>query len=250
MSACHEVARSAGTGFAASSSSVPRRPWRPQLDPETRLRDLFARLEVDLVIDVGANLGQFVDGIRAFYDGEVVSFEPNPDVHQALAPRVAADPRWRCDALALGREECEATLHICPSHDFSSLLEPNAYCARRFGEAATAHRRVAVPVRRLDRALDTMGVNWRGRRVFLKMDTQGYDLDVFAGAGACLESVVGMLSELSLIPLYAGMPHWLEGLALYESSGFAVAELYPVTRDADVVIEYDCLLVKTDRMPA
>ena len=237
---------------AASVASivVPQRPWCPQPDPDTRLRMLFARLGVDLVVDVGANLGQFVDGVRRFYDGEVVSFEPNPEIHAALAPRVAADPRWRCGALALGREDGEATLHVCPSHDFSSLFEPNAYCVRRFGHEAAAERRITVPVRRLDHALERMGVAWRGRRVFLKMDTQGFDLDVFAGAGNCLDAVVGMLSELSLIPLYAGMPHWLQGLATYESSGFAVAELYPVTRDGDAVIEYDCLLIRTQGVPS
>ena len=229
---------------------VPQRPWQPQLDPDDRLRMLFARLGVDLVIDVGANLGQFVHGIRRFYHGDVVSFEPNPAIHAALAPSVAADPRWHCSALALGRADGQATLHVCPSHDFSSLLEPNAYCVRRFGHEAAAERRVKVPVRRLDHALASMGVAWQGRRVFLKMDTQGFDLDVFAGVGACLDAVVGMLSELSLIPLYAGMPHWLQGLAVYESSGFAVAELYPVTRDGDAVIEYDCLLVRTHGVPS
>jgi len=250
MNGAHTHGGSADDRAAAPYACVPQRPWRPQQNPDARLRELFARLNVDLVIDVGANLGQFVDAIRGFYDGEVVSFEPNPEVYAALAPRVAADRGWRCGALAIGREPGESILHVCLSHDFSSLLAPNAYCVRRFGGEAAVSRQVTVSVDRLDRALDAMGVPWRGRRVFLKTDTQGGDLEVLAGAGACLDAVVGMCVELSLIPLYAGMPHWLQCLAVYEASGFAVAELYPVTRDGEAVIEYDCLLVKIDRMPA
>ena len=241
MNACAAKLRAAQQ---AVQQAAPQRPRLPAIDLDARLRDVFVRQQVDLVIDVGANLGQFVAEIRGFYRGEVVSFEPIPEVFAALDAVAAQDPLWRCSNWALGRDCGDARLHVCPSHDFSSLLPPNAYCARRFGRQAATQRIVPARMRRMDRALQAMGVASAGRRVFLKMDTQGYDLEVFAGIGDCLEDVVAIQSELSLISLYEGMPHWLHSLAVYEAAGFGVVDLYPITRDTDRVIEYDCLLVR------
>lgn len=86
-----------------------------------------------------------------------------------------------------------------------------------------------------------------GARVFLKMDTQGYDTAVFEGLGTALAHVVLLQSEVSLIPIYAGMPHWTESIATYEKNGFGVVGMFPVSRDSSRVVEYDCLLVKWNR---
>ena len=55
-----------------------------------------------------------------------------------------------------------------------------------------------------------------------------------------------MLSELSLIPIYSGMPHYLEALSVYESKGFSVSGFYPITRNRALALnEVDCMLVNT-----
>jgi len=53
--------------------------------------------------------------------------------------------------------------------------------------------------------------------VFLKMDTQGYDLEVFKGASGCLDLIQGIQSELSVQPLYKNMPHYNKVLTEYEN---------------------------------
>ena len=86
-------------------------------------------------------------------------------------------------------------------------------------------------------------------RVFLKMDTQGYDLQVFAGLGEWADRIIGLQSELAVIPLYKGMPRWTEALAEYESCGFELACLAPVSRDPKTsrVLEFDCLMIRPER---
>jgi hypothetical protein len=84
-----------------------------------------------------------------------------------------------------------------------------------------------------------------GDRIFLKMDTQGFDLKVFRGAKNTLKDVQGLLSELSFIPIYGGMPRYGETLAEYEAAGFSVSGMYPVMRNRDTsLIEMDCVMVR------
>jgi hypothetical protein len=81
------------------------------------------------------------------------------------------------------------------------------------------------------------------------MDTQGYDLKVFEGALNAIGYITGILSEISLIPIYSGMPHYLESLGKYEEYGFVVTGLYPISRkDNFSVIEMDCMLIN-NRLP-
>ena len=83
-------------------------------------------------------------------------------------------------------------------------------------------------------------------RPYLKLDTQGFDLDVFAGAGDAIRRFVGMQSELALMEIYKGMPRMQDALAAYEGAGFEVAALYPVSRQTRTarVLEYDCVMVR------
>ena len=64
--------------------------------------------QIDTVIDVGANLGQTVDELRASgFDGKIVSFEPTPGLFRALVAKHGSDPGWTGHQLALGsRAKC------------------------------------------------------------------------------------------------------------------------------------------------
>ena len=82
------------------------------------------------------------------------------------------------------------------------------------------------------------------------MDTQGFDLEVFRGLGAWAEHVIGLQSEVSLLPIYEQMPRMGEAIAEYEKGGFEISGLYPVTSEADGrVIEYDCVMVRAAACP-
>ena len=58
-----------------------------------RLRDCLTAHDINLVLDVGANIGEFVQKIRRLgYRGLVVSFEPNPEAFAQLTRRWGSDP--------------------------------------------------------------------------------------------------------------------------------------------------------------
>jgi hypothetical protein len=94
--------------------------------------------------------------------------------------------------------------------------------------------------------LDELLTGLEQPRPYLKLDTQGFDLDVFTGAGDRIEEFVGMQSELPLMQIYEGMPRLPEALGVYEAAGFDVAAMYPVSRQGKTgrVLEFDCVMVR------
>jgi FkbM family methyltransferase len=207
-----------------------------------QIRSVIERSDIDLVIDAGANEGQFVSRLRSFYRGEILSFEPVTFAFDKLAKAASKDPDWHVYKLALGSQDLTATINVSDRTLFSSLLKANDFCAQRFGDHATGKHKEVISIRRLDRLLEEIVPDIGNRRVFLKMDTQGYDLEVFKGLGDRIERVIGLQSEVSLISIYEGMPHWTDSISLYEQSGFGVVGMFPVNLDSGRVIEYDCLL--------
>lgn len=209
-----------------------------------QIRSVIERSDIDLVIDAGANEGQFARSLRSFYAGQILSFEPVTFAFDKLAEAASADPKWHVYKLALGSRDCTQTINVSDRTLFSSLLKSNDYCAQRFGDRAKGKHKEVIRICRLDGLLEEIVPDIGSKRVFLKMDTQGYDLEVFKGLGQRLERVTALQSEVSLISIYEGMPHWTDSISLYERTGFGVVGMFPVNRDSGRVIEYDCLLEK------
>ena len=210
---------------------------------DLQLQWLLETNNVDLVVDVGANEGQFAQRVRRVYAGEIVSFEPVSAPFARLAQLAHRDPRWSVHQLALGSADATATIHVASDTSFSSLLPANEFSRQRFRRSAVLSEE-AVCVKRLDEVLAPLLGTTR-RHLFLKLDTQGYDLEVFNGLGTQVDQVMVMQSEISLVTIYNGMPRWTEAIDTYERAGLHVAGMFPVTRDGDGrIIEYDCLLVR------
>ncbi len=219
---------------------LPGRPLQA-LAEHVGLRDVIRRERIDVVLDVGANTGQFAQGLRqAGYSGRILSFEPVRRDFEAATRRMRGDPLWTGLRLALGEADGTAAINVVPSLTvMNSLLAP-----------ITASRPIEsepVEIRRLDTVLPECLPDFAARRILLKMDTQGYDLRCFAGAQGCLASIQALYSELSVLPLYAGSPHYLESLSRYEAAGFALIDLSVVSRRGDAIQEMNCLMRRTRR---
>lgn len=236
-----EIERFGSKSFAIIDKECREDAW---FSYRAQIRSIIEKFEINVVLDVGANEGQFAQQLRSFYLGEILSFEPVAFVFEKLAKAASTDPNWHVYKLALGSQESTQTINVSDSTDFSSLLRTNDYCIHRFGDRAQGKREEVVSVRRLDELLEKIAPDIENKRIFLKMDTQGYDLEVFKGLGNKLKHVIAIQSEVSLISIYEGMPHWTESISIYEKAGFGVVGMFPVNRDSGRIIEYDCLLVR------
>jgi FkbM family methyltransferase len=218
---------------------------------EGRLRALIEKLQIDTVIDVGANEGQFAQLLsKVDFRGDVASFEPVPELYQRLQTLFAGERRRQAYPYACGSKNETTIIHVAESSDFSSILEPNSFCLQEYPTARFI-RSETVEMRRLDSLLPTLYPNFFERRILLKIDTQGYDHQVFSGTEAILDSIKLLQVEMPVIPLYEEALPLHAALNLYSSAGFAVSGMFPVsyTKDRLSVIEYDCLLVSQRPSP-
>lgn len=211
---------------------------------KAQLKTILERLEIDLVLDVGANEGQFVQRLREIYQGEVISFEPVSEPYKRLCLNAVNDDSWKILQLALGETERQAVINISNNTVFSSILETNDFGRDRFGDEQSSRGTEIIQMTTLENAIRDNVVNAESRRIFLKIDTQGYDLNVFRGIGKYGDRVFGLQSEISIIPIYSGMDKWTDSICYFIDASYSLVGLFPVTRDGMRVIEYDCLLIK------
>lgn len=153
--------------------------------------------EFATVIDVGANKGQFADYARTRWPrARLVCFEPFPGPRAKLA--WVTDGQAEIHKCALGATSGEGRMHLASGADSSSLLALGAHHKAIFG--MTESGELHVPIRRLDANLSTP----LRRPVLLKIDVQGFELEVLKGAAGALPEIDVTYVEASFIELYKG----------------------------------------------
>lgn len=212
---------------------------------EPDIVDFLRSRRIDLVLDVGANAGQFGLELRArSYHGEIVSFEPIESVFDHLRQVAASDGRWRAVNLALGATSSTAVINVSDDSRFSSLLKQTPE-AKQFDAAAEVVRVETIRVERLDDIFHQFG----GNNVFLKIDAQGFEREVLEGASDSLRHVLGVQLELPIRHFYERTWSLPEALAYMERKSFRLSQVRPTNYDANdppSAVELDCVFRRMD----
>lgn len=230
----------------ANAYGVDVQRYRPWQTEQGRLAAMLAAHDVDLVLDIGANTGQFASQIRAAgYAGRIVSFEPLREAHSKLLKNSAADKSWQVPPpVAIGDRQGEVDLHVAGNSVSSSVLP----MLQSHAKAAPASSYIALERVRVN-LLDSEA--WphlaEGSNVFLKIDTQGYEDRVLRGATEILSRAVGIQLELSLVPLYEGQKLFGELLNSLQQMGFSIWAIRPGFCDAATgrMLQVDAVLFRT-----
>lgn len=182
-------------------------PARKLKEPMAQLAAALRHNRIDAVIDVGANVGQYATALRELgWQGPIVSVEPGEAAHAALSAAAAADPDWLvAPRLALAATDGTALLQLSAESDMSSLL-PQTERLRALSPTSRVVAETAVATARLDGLDVVVGRPWQ--RLFLKIDVQGTEPAVLAGAERLWPRIVGVQLELSLMRLYEGEKPW------------------------------------------
>lgn len=211
---------------------------------------LIARYDIDVVVDVGANFGQFRDTLRneVGFEGPIVSFEPVTKFRTKLEARRHSDPSWYVEPYALGSARGKAVIHVMASPGLSSIKEP-VFGAMRSLLPAPDKVRVdedeSIEVRPLDEIAASHPALRCARRALLKIDTQGFDVEVIRGAREFLKQTAAIQIELSVLPIYADTPSYQDVIAELHALGLDLSGMFPVTLDAQLrVIEFDGVFVR------
>lgn len=149
---------------------------------EARRGDILGLIEqhnIDTVLDVGANLGQFAQGLRdGGYQKRIISFGPQKTAFESLQRAQANDPQWDGHQIALGRHAGELSLNLSANSYSSSFLQPET--ATLLSEPAVGY--FGTEVVSVER-LDTLWPMLYCRRTLLQIDIQGFEQEVIEGAG-------------------------------------------------------------------
>lgn len=216
--------------WIANGPNIEVRRYFTESDWKRRLANELKSRRVDVVLDVGANSGQYAASLReAGFHGRIVSFEPVSAPFALLERSVVEDALWECRRCAVGEHDGTIAMNVAGNAGISSSALP---MRRTHQDAYPQGNYVGtedVPIRQLDSV--TPEILRPGDVAFLKVDVQGFEKQVIAGGGATLRRCVGMQLELSLVPLYDGGMLIQEALDLAYSLGFALSAYAPFFLD-------------------
>jgi FkbM family methyltransferase len=205
--------------------SLDVQKFHPSMHPLARRMRLIDEHRIDVVLDVGANVGQWAADLRELgYRDWIVSFEPLSAAFAQLRKRAARDPRWKTVNLALGPNPGKATINIAGNSQSSSLLPMLDQHVKSAPQSAYVGRE-EITVQTLATALDEHRA--LGQRSYVKIDAQGYERLILDSGGDALSQVAGVQLEMSLTPLYQGeelLPQMVEHMSRL---GFALMSLEP-----------------------
>lgn len=189
-----------------------------------------------LVFDVGAYEGEFAKEVLRIWPGsQVVCFEPQDHAAERIERLRQAGARIDLHRCLLGASAQDAvTLNLCETA--SSVL----------AEWHVKHAQRSFPQRTIDGVVDEAYSNRSPD--LLKLDVQGYELEVLKGAANSLLSVQAVLAEINLLDIYRGAPLLHEMVAWLAANGFVAYEICGLTRRPldGALWQVDMVFVKAD----
>lgn len=176
--------------------------------------------KINLVLDVGANVGQFSKWIRnqVGYSGHIISFEPILEAHTLLTKASSGDEKWKIyTRCAIGHTDGETSINISENMVSSSILSISNLHTNVEKKSAYV-KTEKTPLYRLDTIYDRIIKN--KHNILLKIDTQGFEDKVLDGAKETLSNIDGIIIELSSVMLYESQILWIDLLKRIEEEGF------------------------------
>jgi FkbM family methyltransferase len=181
-------------------------------------KKLLRAYAVDVVLDVGANAGQFGRQLRSIgYQGRIVSFEPLSSAYKKLLKTARADGSWEAMNCALGNTEGTSCINIAGNSYSSSILEmlPSHLVSAPNSRYLSKEE---IEVKTLDSLFDSLCSPHDS--VLLKIDTQGFEKRVLDGAENSLKFIDTVQLEMSLVPLYQGEALFAELYHMLSARGY------------------------------
>ena len=158
------------------------------------------RTSLPLVIDAGANTGQWISALLMFANvGRIEAFEPNPEAFELLRAQLGSRPETHLHQLALGETQSTSVLNITQASGLSSLLFPSDTVRVQYAPAAEIVKQLPVKVVPLDDALTGDSIV-----DLMKIDVQGFEHSVLRGARETLKRTRAVLIETNFTSHYAG----------------------------------------------
>jgi FkbM family methyltransferase len=181
---------------------------------------ILANLGLKTIVDVGANRGQFALCARHLYpDAEIHCFEPLRGPAEVWRRTFRADPRAHLYRKAVAAQAGDAEMHVTRWDVSSSLLPIGAAQQSNFPLCTQAATEAVETVR----LADCLAAAQIAAPALLKVDVQGFELEVLRGCGDLLHLFEFIYVEASFIELYVGQALASDVIAALLRVGFRMS---------------------------
>jgi FkbM family methyltransferase len=216
--------------FSRAAGLEVGRTRNANIEP-TVLKSVLSATGATIILDVGANLGQFGDVVfEGGFKGTLVSFEAIPVVHSKLMQHAKRQGgSWVvAPCAALGSKRGQIEINIAGNSVSSSVL-PMTQTHQDAEPTSKYLNKQLIDMMTLDELAPTL-IPPTGA-ILLKVDTQGYEMEVLKGATSILRRTVALQLELSLTSVYEGAPTLLEMVSFMKDQGYELFSIIPGFRD-------------------
>jgi FkbM family methyltransferase len=184
---------------------------------------------------------------KAKFKGLIISFEPIPNAVSTLQKLSVKDPLWIIEESALSNINGEQAFNIMSNSQFSSLSKPYCDEVSLFNNMNKINKTIKVKAETLDNAYARLKNIYQFKRPFIKLDTQGYDVEIVRNGQSVIKNFVGLQSELSINKLYTDSIKFKEAITFYEKCGFKLSAFVPNNAGHfPRLVEIDCIMVRDD----
>jgi FkbM family methyltransferase len=183
-----------------------------------------------VIFDIGAARGDWSRlAARVWPEARLFAFEPNRREEAALRRLTAELPCFEHRIVFLGAQS--RTVRYSDSGHQTSVLagEGDQVAEMRTLDGLIAEERLPAPD-------------------LLKLDVQGYELEVLRGGERALAGAEASLLEVSFLPFLPGMPLAAEVISFMESRGLSLYDVVGILRrpSDDALLQMDLLFLRSD----
>lgn len=209
----------------------------------TKYKKWIELMDIHTVLDIGAHSGEFSSALRKVIpDAYIYAFEPTNECFLGLKKRMRKEGGFKAFNVALGEREGHVEFYKSEFSKSSSVLPMGRRHREEFPWTARTEK-VSVALRRLDSVLSGRNLV---PNVLMKIDVQGYELQVLKGSWETLKKVAYIIVETSFERLYEGASTFDEVYSFLKEQGFRYVGSWDqlVSRRDRRVLQQDAIFVK------
>lgn len=205
---------------------------------ENELLKIIKEINVDLVLDIGANKGQFGAMLYDYgYSNNVLSFEPLTEMYKLLDERSKNVKQWHVyERCCIGDIETTATINVSNMVGNSSIMpiKSTKYNVQQ------SHYINAEKVKQITlETLNNDSLIKEAKHIFIKMDVQGFEHIILSKLKDTSYEVAGFYIELSLVKLYEGQEDYLYICNQLRSFGYDLVYVVPESIRSGRMIQFN-----------
>jgi FkbM family methyltransferase len=213
-------------------------------------KQLIKQNQFDLVIDIGANSGQYGILLREIgYTGKIISFEPIPAIYAHLQIIAAKDPNWEVHNCAIGNQDGTIAINVS-ENTYSSSILPMLHTHLDAAPESRYVKQENIAIKKLPSVL-TPDYLSQYTSILLKIDVQGYEMPVIEGAIPLLPMIRMVQTELSFVPLYEHAHLYTDIITKMKETDFELFTFIPefIDLSSGRLLQADGVFVNKKIMP-